>query len=62
MKALLIHLTVKWEKLKDENGQDLIEYSFLVALLALSATAGMKTIASDLNGVCTHIGSLILGA
>ena len=42
---------------KDESGQDLIEYALLAALIALAATAGMNTIASDVNNAFTAIGS-----
>lgn len=57
MKDLLIKLSVKWELLKDESGQDLIEYGLLVALVAFAATAGMTTLATDLNVAFTNIGS-----
>ena len=42
---------------RDESGQDLIEYALLAALIALAATAGMTTIASDINNAFTAIGS-----
>jgi pilus assembly protein Flp/PilA len=42
---------------KDESGQDLIEYALLAAMIALAATAGMDTIASDINNAFTAIGS-----
>jgi pilus assembly protein Flp/PilA len=59
MKDLLTKLTVKWELLKDENGQDLIEYGLLVALVAFAATAGMTTLATDINTAFTKIGSTL---
>ena len=43
MKNLLKRL---WQ---EEKGQDLVEYGLLVVLIALAATAGMNTLAGDLN-------------
>ncbi len=57
MKDLLIKLSVKWELLKDESGQDLIEYGLLVALVAFAATAGMTSLATSLNVAFTNIGT-----
>lgn len=63
MKDLLIKLSVKMELLKDalkqEDGQDLIEYALLVALVAFAATAGMKTLATDINTAFTNVGSTL---
>jgi pilus assembly protein Flp/PilA len=59
MKDLLTKLTVKWELLKDEKGQDLIEYGLLVALVAFAATAGMSALATDINTAFTGIGSTL---
>ena len=42
---------------RDESGQDLIEYALLAALIALAATVGMSTVASDINNAFTKIGS-----
>jgi pilus assembly protein Flp/PilA len=46
-----------------EEGQDLVEYALLVALIAFGATAGMKTLATGLNsafkGVSSTLGSYI---
>ena len=42
---------------RDESGQDLIEYALLAALIALAATFGMSTVASDINNAFTKIGS-----
>jgi len=42
---------------REDSGQDLIEYALLAALIALAATAGMATVASDINNAFTKIGS-----
>jgi len=43
--------------LKDEQGQDLIEYALVVALIAFAATAGMTTVATNINEAFVKIGS-----
>ncbi len=45
--------------LSREDGQDLVEYALVVALIALAATAGMKTLASDLSTAFSNVGSMI---
>jgi pilus assembly protein Flp/PilA len=57
MKDKLLKLSVMFQILKDENGQDLIEYALVVALIAFAATAGMSTVATDINLAFTNIGS-----
>ena len=43
--------------MRREEGQDLIEYALVVALIALAATAGMSTVASDINVAFSNIGT-----
>jgi pilus assembly protein Flp/PilA len=38
-----------------EHGQDLVEYALVVALIAFGATAGMKALATGLNGAFSNI-------
>jgi pilus assembly protein Flp/PilA len=57
MKDKLLKLSVKLQLLKDENGQDLIEYALMVALISLAATIGMKNLATSINLAFTHIGT-----
>jgi pilus assembly protein Flp/PilA len=45
------------EMVRREEGQDLIEYALVVALIALAATAGMNTVAQDINTAFSNIGS-----
>jgi pilus assembly protein Flp/PilA len=40
-----------------EEGQDLIEYALVVALIAFAATAGMTTLAQDINNAFLGIGT-----
>ena len=59
MKDKLLKLSVIFQVLKDENGQDLIEYALVVALIAFAATAGMSTLATDINLAFTHMGTKV---
>jgi pilus assembly protein Flp/PilA len=45
------------EFLRDEQGQDLIEYALVVALIAFAATVGMSNVASKINDAFSKIGS-----
>ena len=60
MKDKLLKLSVMLQILKDENGQDLIEYALVVALIAFAATAGMSTVAKDINQAFNNIGTKIV--
>jgi pilus assembly protein Flp/PilA len=41
----------------EEEGQDLVEYGLLVALVALAATAGMNLLATAINTTFSALGS-----
>jgi pilus assembly protein Flp/PilA len=64
MNTMLIKLFVKFQDLVNrEEGQDLVEYALVVALIAFGATAGMKQLASGLNtafnGISTTLGTYV---
>jgi pilus assembly protein Flp/PilA len=60
MNAIFLKLCVKFQDLvSSEEGQDLVEYALVVALIALSATAGMKALASGINTAFTHISTAL---
>ena len=42
---------------QDESGQDLIEYALVAALIAFAAVAAMQTLATQINGAFSTIGS-----
>jgi pilus assembly protein Flp/PilA len=49
-------LRTKIQPLLSDNGQDLIEYALVVALIAFVATVGMSTLAADINAAFANIG------
>ena len=63
MKDAFLKLYVKAQSamanLKEEEGQDLIEYALVVALVAFAATAGMKSLASGINTAFSNIASIL---
>ena len=63
MKNAFLMLSVKLQNmLSREEGQDLIEYALVVALIAFAATAGMKTLATDINLAFSNIGTALTNA
>ena len=60
MKNKLMKLSTKMQVLlMSEEGQDLIEYALVVALIAFAATAGMNTLAGKLNAAFGNIGTTL---
>jgi pilus assembly protein Flp/PilA len=59
MKDKLLKLSAILQILKDENGQDLIEYALVVALIAFAATAGMSSVANAINTAFNHVGTTL---
>jgi len=64
MNNLLLKLYIKFQDLKNgEEGQDLVEYALVVALIAFGATAGMGALAGGINSafntISTRLGTSI---
>jgi len=57
MKQLVLKIYVKVATLRQEDGQDLIEYALVVALIAFAATVGMGSVATSINAAFVNIGS-----
>ena len=50
MNTMLLKLYVKFQDLMSrEEGQDLVEYALIVALMAFGCVAGMQSLASGVN-------------
>ena len=45
--------------LKDENGQDLVEYAAVIMLVVLALAGGMSTLASGINSAMAGLGTKI---
>lgn len=60
MQFIFLGLCSKIKSLiRREEGQDLIEYALVVALIAFAATAGMNSLASSINTAFTSIGTTL---
>jgi pilus assembly protein Flp/PilA len=62
MRNNVLKLYMKMRKLKDaiirdESGQDLVEYALVLALIALAATVSMKTLATTIGTAFTSVGT-----
>jgi pilus assembly protein Flp/PilA len=61
MKDLSLKLYIKMQavknSMKDENGQDMVEYAIVMGLIALGATAAMKTLATTIGTGFTSVGT-----
>ena len=58
MKSLIVNAMLRLHR--DDEGQGLVEYLLILALVAFAATAGMGSPASGLNSAFSQIG-IILG-
>ena len=47
---------------RETEGQDLIEYALLAALIALGATAAMSALKNDISAEFSNIGGSLTGA
>jgi len=59
MKNFIAKLSVAIKSLGREEGQDLVEYALVVALIAFAATASMKVLASDINLAFSNIAAAL---
>ncbi len=62
MKDIGLKLYIRMQNLKDalvrdESGQDLVEYALVLALIALAATVSMKALATTIGTAFTSVGT-----
>ena len=57
LRSKLNPLIVRLRRVLQDDGQDLVEYALVVALIAFAATAGMRTLATSINGAFSSIAS-----
>ena len=63
MNTMLLKLSVKFQDLMNrEEGQDLVEYALVLALIALGATASMKLLATAISTAFGNISTTFAGA
>jgi pilus assembly protein Flp/PilA len=63
MKDLTVRLYVRMQALRDamrdESGQDMVEYAIVMGLIALGATVAMKGLATSIGTGFTSIGTKV---
>ncbi len=63
MNNMLLKLYIKIQDLlSHDEGQDLVEYALIVALIALAATAGMTKLATAINNGFSTLGTTLNNA
>lgn len=63
MNDMLLKLYVKFQNLaSSEEGQDLVEYALVVALIAFGATAGMGKLSGAINTAFSNVSSRLATA
>jgi pilus assembly protein Flp/PilA len=63
MKNKLLMLSIKLQTLlSNEEGQDLVEYALVVALIAFGAITAMHSLSTELNSVFTSISTSLANA
>ena len=59
LKTLYVRLLAQIARLKEENGQDLVEYALIVALIAFAAIVGMRDLANGINSAFNQIANTV---
>ena len=66
MRHTILNLCVRSKMLldaiKDQHGQDLVEYAAVISLVVLGLTAGMNTLANGINDAMAAVGGKVTGA
>jgi pilus assembly protein Flp/PilA len=66
MRNAMLKLYVKSQMvrqaLKDENGQDLVEYALVIAVVCLGIISGMGTLANGINTAMSTLGTRLNAA
>jgi pilus assembly protein Flp/PilA len=63
MKDMQLKLYIMIQNLiSQDEGQDLVEYALIVALLSLAAVAGMQSLATGINGAFSNVTSTLTSA
>jgi pilus assembly protein Flp/PilA len=61
MNNLTLKVYLMVQALREEQGQDLIEYVLIGAVVALGAVAGMQSFAGQINAAFTSLGGKLTG-
>jgi pilus assembly protein Flp/PilA len=60
MESVLLRSLIRLKRLlEDEQGQDLVEYALIVALIAFGAITGMHSLSAGLNHAFSSVSSTL---
>jgi pilus assembly protein Flp/PilA len=59
---LLTRVLVKFQEMKEEEGQTLVEYGLIVALLSIAAIVILSTLGKDIVNVFTKVSTELQNA
>lgn len=59
---LLTRVLVKFQEMKEESGQTLVEYGLIVALLSIAAIVILSTLGKDIVNVFTTVSTKLQDA
>jgi pilus assembly protein Flp/PilA len=59
MRNAILKLLAKMQGLKEESGQDLVEYALVLGLVAFGATAGMNAMATAINTTFSDVAATL---
>jgi pilus assembly protein Flp/PilA len=62
MKNFVLKMYVWAEIIREDHGQDLIEYALTAALIALGATAAMTGVAGNISKAFAQVGTKLTSA
>jgi pilus assembly protein Flp/PilA len=51
-----------WNAIKQDEGQDLVEYALVIAVVCLGIISGMNTLANGINAAMTTLGTKLNAA
>ena len=54
---LYVRAQAMCQAVKEENGQDLVEYALVIAVVCLGIISSMNTLANGINNAMTTLGS-----
>jgi pilus assembly protein Flp/PilA len=59
MRDIALRLRLVIVRLRNEDGQDLVEYALVLGLILLAAAAGMSSVAAQIGAVFATVGTML---
>ena len=59
IRSLYAFLITQVHRLKEENGQDLVEYALILAMIAFASIVGMNDLANGINTAFNRVATTV---